>query len=561
MAVDPWAGYNTGIQNLGGTFEDIRREQKEAPLRALQLRMLQQKAEEGDIQQQQMQQNFADIQGARKAAASLVPQTTTTGGYSQSTAPQTSAAFKLLQNSSDMMNSAKAADIAGLKQNIEQNPELAKLSGSVERLKSYQTDNTKLPATDLITPNMAAGVEVPQTTKTTPVTSAARTKAQIDYFLSVGNTAEADKLKANVAAQAKNLMDITGDMGTALNFLNESTGLNLTLSKMHKLNILKDGDGNATQVIDESGVAKDQAAGLPLSQAIANNTIDLRGPEGGDARRLQNWIGSQKEMPTLLQTFAWGAKNGIDPKAKGVEKLQELTRRGDKDEAMHQQFLTSQERIASQFATTQERIANNANKEKPAKPLPAGQLEGLADARKMIDNLEEAKRLSPEVETGMVSGRIQSGAAMVGKAPKKFVEFKQKIATVNNIMLKLRSGAAVTEQEYSRFLQEMPTVNDPPETRDVKLNGAIKYAKGLMNEKALNFEEGGYKVPEHIKRGRTEPTTAVTAENKTAAVIPATVMPKIAKAVGTMKEGQHFSFTVDGRTVTGTRKGGKPVFD
>jgi len=147
---------------------------------------------------------------------------------------------------------------------------------------------------------------------------------------------------------------------------------------------------------------------------------------------------------------------------------------------------------------------------------------------------------------------------MVGKAPKAFVEYRQKLATVNNIMLKLRSGAAVTEQEYSRFLQEMPTANDAPETSSVKLKAAINYATELMDEKALNYEEGGYKVPEHIKASNRNQSNA---NSGTAETIPTTVMPKINKAVGTMKEGQHFSFTINGRTVTGTRKGGKPVFD
>lgn len=134
-------------------------------------------------------------------------------------------------------------------------------------------------------------------------------------------------------------------------------------------------------------------------------------------------------------------------------------------------------------------------KPKPAKPLPAGQLESLSDASQLIKTLKEAQGISPKVNTGMVAGRLQSLGQKFGATDENFNQLKQKLSTVENIMLKLRSGAAVTESEYSRFMNEMPTVNDDEKVRDTKMNNAIKYAEELLSGKTATYEEGGYKVP------------------------------------------------------------------
>lgn len=140
---------------------------------------------------------------------------------------------------------------------------------------------------------------------------------------------------------------------------------------------------------------------------------------------------------------------------------------------------------------------NKSKKETPGKILPAQRLEDLADMKKVRDVLKEAGGIAGKenVSTGPLAGRMQSAGAKVGMASDSFVNLQQKISTAENIMLKLRSGAAVTDQEYARFKNEYPSVNDTKEVRDRKLNNAIEYATNLMNEKISLYEDGGYKVP------------------------------------------------------------------
>lgn len=79
----------------------------------------------------------------------------------------------------------------------------------------------------------------------------------------------------------------------------------------------------------------------------------------------------------------------------------------------------------------------------------------------MLDQLNQVRQSFREGFTGPVSGRIGQGTQIVGGAKKGEPTFRQQVSAISNVLLKMRSGAAVTEQEYQRFKKEMPTPNDP----------------------------------------------------------------------------------------------------
>jgi hypothetical protein len=135
------------------------------------------------------------------------------------------------------------------------------------------------------------------------------------------------------------------------------------------------------------------------------------------------------------------------------------------------------------------------------KILPAGQLESIADMKRVKDVLAEARDLlaTKKIETGPASGRLQSLGSKVGLASDDFVNLQQKMQTAENIMLKLRSGAAVTESEFVRFKKEFPRTTDTPDVRNRKMGNAIAYASTLMDDKMGIYEEGGYRVPQSVK--------------------------------------------------------------
>ena len=175
-----------------------------------------------------------------------------------------------------------------------------------------------------------------------------------------------------------------------------------------------------------------------------------------------------------------------------------------------EQIAAQDRRTAQQIAAADRRAAKSGTRDtmqggKPTggKILPAGQLESIADMKRVKDVLAEASDLlkGGKVDTGPVSGRLQSLGAKVGLASDNFVNLQQKMQTAENIMLKLRSGAAVTESEYQRFKKEFPRTSDTPEVRDRKMSNAIQYASTLMDSKMDIYEEGGYRVPQSVKSG------------------------------------------------------------
>jgi hypothetical protein len=141
--------------------------------------------------------------------------------------------------------------------------------------------------------------------------------------------------------------------------------------------------------------------------------------------------------------------------------------------------------------------ATKSVRDQPTKALPASQVESLLDMQNVAKALKEATDIASKkkVQTGPVSGRLQALASKVGMADDSFVDMNQRLQTASNIMLKLRSGAAVTESEYARFIKEYPQPNDPKEVRERKAKNSIRYMNELIDDKVTAFGESGYKTP------------------------------------------------------------------
>ena len=75
MPIDPWKGYNEGMQTLGKTFDEIREEKKNAPLEALKARILGQQLAREDINLAEAQRTAADKLALRDAMANAQPTT------------------------------------------------------------------------------------------------------------------------------------------------------------------------------------------------------------------------------------------------------------------------------------------------------------------------------------------------------------------------------------------------------------------------------------------------------------------------------------------------------
>ena len=238
-----------------------------------------------------------------------------------------------------------------------------------------------------------------------------------------------------------------------------------------------------------------QYAGTPTAAAAVQNATLMAKENPNEF--YQKLLASGKYTPESVVDFAAGKGKLAFAKDPSVVTWSEpfAANVGGK-KALVQQSSTGQIKPVIEDKSTT--VVMNGDRNKPGRVLPASQLETIADMRKVKETLENASGIlsGGNVSTGPVSGRLQSLGAMVGLTSDRFNDAKQQLSTAENIMLKLRSGAAVTEPEFERFKNEYPSVNDSPSVRDRKMANAIKYANDLMDTKLQVFQDGGYKIPE-----------------------------------------------------------------
>lgn len=91
----------------------------------------------------------------------------------------------------------------------------------------------------------------------------------------------------------------------------------------------------------------------------------------------------------------------------------------------------------------------------------------------LFDEIENEADLAKQkyatgIDTGPISSRFQALQAVVGRAP-EFTELRSIIDNMGSILLRMRSGAAVTPQEFERIKGFIPAINDDEKTAQTKI--------------------------------------------------------------------------------------------
>lgn len=126
----------------------------------------------------------------------------------------------------------------------------------------------------------------------------------------------------------------------------------------------------------------------------------------------------------------------------------------------------------------------------------AAEREQLTMDKSMVQQINDVKRYFRPEFTGPVSGGVKgrlSQATGVGRRPGEGV-FRQGIAGIRNQILKLRSGAAITEGEARRLLEELPTANDPSDTFKDKMDQFERTFRTIAETRRETLAELGIDV-------------------------------------------------------------------
>jgi hypothetical protein len=104
--------------------------------------------------------------------------------------------------------------------------------------------------------------------------------------------------------------------------------------------------------------------------------------------------------------------------------------------------------------------------------VTAGQRDQIAQYDDLIRQGQSAEGIlsDSKLDTGPIASRVQSAKSLVGKANPSFVDYRGVVDNMSSTLLKLRSGAAVTPQEFERIKGFIPSINDDEKTATQKIN-------------------------------------------------------------------------------------------
>ena len=117
------------------------------------------------------------------------------------------------------------------------------------------------------------------------------------------------------------------------------------------------------------------------------------------------------------------------------------------------------------------------------KPGETAQRE-IANAQTIATVLDQVMMTVPDTVIGPLTGRYKTvEAALAGNDP-TFSTFAAAVATLQNTVINLRTGAQMSEPEARRILGEVPNVNLPPGTFVARAKQAQRYFKEWLKNRA-----------------------------------------------------------------------------
>lgn len=103
--------------------------------------------------------------------------------------------------------------------------------------------------------------------------------------------------------------------------------------------------------------------------------------------------------------------------------------------------------------------------------INAGQRDQIAQYDDLVRQGKEAENIltTSKLDTGPIASRYQAAKSLVGAADPSFNQYRSVVDNMSSALLKLRSGAAVTPQEFERIKGFIPSINDDEKTAKQKI--------------------------------------------------------------------------------------------
>jgi hypothetical protein len=148
----------------------------------------------------------------------------------------------------------------------------------------------------------------------------------------------------------------------------------------------------------------------------------------------------------------------------------------------------------------------------------------IVNAESLLNDVKELEGKYNAAWVGPVKGRYNSMAlALAGEGNSEgLASTAQLLATLNNTIVNLRTGAQMSEPEAQRIMAEAPNMNLPPDVFVARLNGMRRKFEDWLNRRADIGYGRRTKVGDSTPPAATTPGAAPPAVAPTAGAPPAT---------------------------------------
>lgn len=125
----------------------------------------------------------------------------------------------------------------------------------------------------------------------------------------------------------------------------------------------------------------------------------------------------------------------------------------------------------------------------------ASEREALKETRVSTDSLQNLKKLFKSKYVGPLRGRIGKVREIFGKGTQEEFEFRAATYAFTNSIIKMITGAQMSEAEAGRIKGQIPQPNDPPPVWLAKWNQSMRNVKSLEKRQKEIFKQFGLKGP------------------------------------------------------------------
>lgn len=246
--------------------------------------------------------------------------------------------------------------------------------------------------------------------------------------------------------------------------------------------------------IPEAGLASGFAQGVSTAHSLA----DRRKKEAQELRRkqiVQQIISAPPEQRALI------ARNSLVDLDPELAIKDELNRAAEFEKTARTREEENRRRVED-FANKEKLLkmaldAKTKMQTVKKKPIPASVAEKTAQIDVLGGLLDEVKKDFDASYTGPFQGRLGQAAQVSGLgATEQRGRFRQNLASIRNQILQLRSGAAITPQEASRLLQELPDPNRSDVDFSVAMTNFENSLQRIQEARRRAFREAGYNIGE-----------------------------------------------------------------